>query len=59
MEGSRFALFVKLWGRPEWVEHITFVYRFDAETYGSALKTIFSEVEDYCVVERGARITGS
>lgn len=50
--GSRYVVFVKLYDTPAWFEHLAFFTRFDAETYASALKTVFSRVEDYCILER-------
>ena len=51
MAGSRYVLFIKLRDSPEWIEHLIFFSRSDAEVHGHALKVCFSGVADYCVVE--------
>jgi hypothetical protein len=51
MASSRWILFVKVLGNPEWVQHMIFVSRSDAEIHGCALKTMVIQVEDYRVEE--------
>lgn len=55
MESSRYTVFVKVTGYPDWIEHMTFYERFDAENYAAALKMLFPRIEDYCVRETAKR----